>query len=197
MRLWLYAHITAGVVVCIFGLETDQGKGQGILDIEKAAKPMKKILVAYATNSDSTSHRSTMIDWTVQHELTAFFAFTFLLTWTFDGVVAAANLENNDTADLMILIGSYAPSISALVLSAIANPGANKPGLRERFLPFIPVLFMAAGIEGLDHIFWGHQIDLSLILVLRSWFYGYHGNDLIIDNRTDHLRLTGMTERRL
>lgn len=101
----------------------------------------------------------------LRHELTLFFALSFLLSWTFCGLVAIANLENSDTSNVIILIGAYAPSISAMVLSAIAKPEFRKKGTGKWFMLFIQVLLFAAGIETLDHIFWGHHIDLGLILM--------------------------------
>jgi hypothetical protein len=73
-------------------------------------------------NFELATHRSNLRDWISEHELTLFFVFTFLITWTFNGVVAIARIENEDAASLIILIGAYAPSITAIVLSAITNP---------------------------------------------------------------------------
>src|SRR5574342_375045 len=110
-------------------------------------------------NNPPITRRSNLINWIIQHGLTLFFGFTFLLSWIFYGVAAIANLENRDIASIIILIGAYAPSISAIVLSAIANPEARKISASKWFTLFIPVLILATGIEMLDHIFWEHQSD--------------------------------------
>jgi uncharacterized protein len=111
------------------------------------------------------ARRSGLTNWIIQHELSLFFVFTFLLSWTFYALVAIFNLENNDTTSIIILIGAYAPSISALVLSAIADPEARKISTGKWFMLFVPILVLATGNEALDHIFWEHQIDLDLILM--------------------------------
>ncbi|HEX5941761.1 MAG TPA: CPBP family intramembrane glutamic endopeptidase [Anaerolineales bacterium] len=142
-----------------------------------------------------STNRSSPISWIIQHELTLFFVFTFLLSWTFYGLVAIANLENNDTASIIILIGAYAPTISALVLSAITNPGSRTLSVRKWFMWFLLDLILVAGIEVLDHIFWEHQIDLGLILasavlvVLAALVM-----TRLLANRAEvHLKLTGVT----
>lgn len=149
-------------------------------------------------NNPPITRRSNLINWIIQHELTLFFGFTFLLSWIFYGVAAIANLENRDIASIIILIGAYAPSISAIVLSAIANPEARKISAGKWFILFIPVLILATGIEMLDHIFWEHQIDLGLILVSALMvLLGALVMTRLLTNRGDaHLRLTGMTEWR-
>ncbi len=115
------------------------------------------------SQSPSTS-RSALAKWIIQHELSLFFVFTFLLSWTFYALVAIANLENSDTTSIIILIGAYAPSISALVISAITNPKMRKLSAHKWFMRFLLVLILAAGVEVMDHLFWEHQIDTGLIL---------------------------------
>src|SRR5574339_889763 len=114
-------------------------------------------------NHALTNNRPRLINWIIQHELTLFFVFTFLLTWTLYGFVAVTNIENKYTVSVILLIGAYAPSISAIVLSAIANPEPTKIRAGQWFMLFVPVLILAAGIEVLDHICWKHQIDVGLI----------------------------------
>lgn len=142
-----------------------------------------------------SNSRSSLINWITQHELTLFFVFTFLLSWAFYGLVAIANLENNDTASIIILIGAYAPTISALMLSAITNPGSRTLSADKWLVLFLLVLIMAAGIEGLDHIIWQHQIDLSLILTSAAMvFLAALVVTRLLTNRADaHLMITGVT----
>ena len=149
-------------------------------------------------NHALTNNCPRLINWIIQHEFTLFFVFTFLLTWTLYGFVAVTNIENKDTVSVILLIGAYAPSISAIVLSAIANPEPTKIRAGQWFMLFVPVLMLAAGIEVLDHICWKHQIDVGLIfasavLVLLAAFVMTR----LLSNRADaHLRLTGVTQWR-
>ena len=115
-------------------------------------------------NNPST-RRSSINNWIVNHELILFFLMTFVLTWTVYGLVAIVNLENKDTISRILLIAAYAPTISALVLSAISKAEARKISTSETVILCILVLILAAGIEVLDHIFWEHQIDLGLVLL--------------------------------
>jgi membrane protease YdiL (CAAX protease family) len=138
------------------------------------------------------------IDWIIHHELTLFFIFTFLLTWILDGLIAIANLENSDTASIIILMGAYTPSLSALVLSAIASPTPRKISASKWFILFVPVLILAASIEVLDHIYWEHQIDLGLILAsaLMVMLAALVLTKLLTHRADAHLRLTGVTQWR-
>jgi membrane protease YdiL (CAAX protease family) len=147
-------------------------------------------------NIEIATHRSSLSNWISQHELTLFFVFTFLMTWTFNGVVAIANLENEDTSSIIILIGAYAPSISAIVLSAIANPEARKINIKQIFILLLPLLTLAAIVETMDHIFWGHSIDLGLILLSAIMvILAPVLLTRLLTNQTDaHLRLTGGTQ---
>jgi uncharacterized protein len=116
-------------------------------------------------NNLPTARRSSLRNWITNHEIILFFLGTFVLSWTVYGLVAIVNLENKDTISRILLIAAYAPTISALVLSAISNPEVRKINTRKTLILYILVLSVASGIEGLDHIFWEHQIDLGLVLL--------------------------------
>ena len=111
-----------------------------------------------------TTGRSRLIDWIIHHQLTLFFAFTFLFSWTIYGVVAQPPIGNNTTFSRILLIAGYGPSLSAILLTIITNA---KPTIKvsiKQLILLIPVLILVAGIEWLDHIWWGHRIEKSLIL---------------------------------
>ena len=111
------------------------------------------------------SSQSILRNWITNHEIILFFLGTFVLTWTVYGLLAIVHLENKDTASRILLIAAYAPTISALVLSAISKPEVRKINTSNTLILCILVLIVATGIEVLDHIFWEHQIDLGLILL--------------------------------
>lgn len=115
------------------------------------------------TNSTTTG-RSRLIDWITQHELILFFAFTFLFSWTIYGIVAQIPIGTDTTFSRILLIAGYGPSVSAVLLSIITNAKpTNNVSFRQLIL-LIPVLVLVAGLEWLDHIWWGHKIEKSLIL---------------------------------
>lgn len=115
------------------------------------------------------------IHWIKGHETAVFFGVTFLITWAIMGLLAIFPPENAKTFDVITLIAAYAPSISAVLLT---RPTISIPKVKlstRRLALFVPVLVLVAGIEWLDHIFWEHTIDASVILadiilvILATW----------------------------
>ena len=145
-------------------------------------------------NNPPTACRSSLRNRIVNHELILFFFLTFVLTWTVYGFVAIVNLENKDTESIMLLIAAYAPTISALVLSAISKPEVRKISTGNTLILGILVLILVAGIEVLDHIFWEHRIDLGLILAsaMMVTLAAFVITRLLTNRADAQLRLTGV-----
>lgn len=136
-----------------------------------------------------------MINWITHHQLASFFAITFLFSWTIYAVVAVISPQNSTTLSRILLIAAYGPSLSAILLSSITSPQSGMDVSARYLVLFIPVLVLVAGIEWLDHIWWGHRIDASLIpvdviLVLLAAMVITR----LLANRTDiHLSFAGLT----
>jgi membrane protease YdiL (CAAX protease family) len=145
-----------------------------------------------------TACRSSLRNWIVNHGIILFFLGTFVLTWTVYGLVAIVHLENKDTVSIMLLIAAYAPTISALVLSAITNPEVRRVSTANTLILCFLVLILAAGIEVMDHIFWDHQIDLGLVLASAIMVtIAALVMTRLLTNRADaHLRFTGVVQWR-
>jgi hypothetical protein len=91
--------------------------------------------------------KARLIDWIIHHELSLFFAFTFLFSWTIYGIVAQRSIGNNTTFSRVLLIAGYGPSLSAILLSIITKA---KPTIQisiRQLMLLISVLVLVAGIE--------------------------------------------------
>jgi uncharacterized protein len=144
------------------------------------------------------SSRSSLRNWIVNHEIILFFLGTFVWTWTVYGLVAIVHLENKDTVSIMLLIAAYAPTILALVLSAITHPEVRRVSTTNTLILWFLLLILAAGIEVPDHIFWEHQIDLGLMLASAIMVtLAALVMTRLLTNRADaHLRFTGVSQWR-
>jgi len=108
--------------------------------------------------------RMPWLEWAARHQLLAFFAIAFLFSWTLFIVAAKAPFQNPDTSSRVILIGAYGPALAALFLSRVTGATVTH-GPRSGGLVVFTLAFVAgAAIEWLDHAWWGHQVDWSLML---------------------------------
>ena len=140
-------------------------------------------------------HQARLLHWIIKHQLAIFFISTLLISWTIWGTTTLIPVENNTTLSRIILIGGYSPSLTAILLSSITKLSSRRIVHLHWGMVFIPALVLAIGSEWLDHIWWGHRIEASLILadtilvilvafVITRFF----------TNHTDrHLQLTGIT----
>src|SRR5512146_71699 len=107
--------------------------------------------------------RQGLLDWVRAHELLLFFALAFLLSWTIYGVLAMIEVPNNTTLSRLELIAAYGPSLSAILLSATTARAAHKQAPGLRWVLFLGIVPFVIGTEWLDHIWWSHPIDASVI----------------------------------
>src|SRR5512143_358833 len=107
--------------------------------------------------------RRGLVAWVHAHELVLFFALAFLFSWTIYGVLAIVEVANNTTLSRIELIAAYGPSLAALLLSAAAAPSASRRASGRPLILLLAIPLLAIGTELLDHVWWAHRVDSSVI----------------------------------
>ena len=102
--------------------------------------------------------------WLAQHDLIVFYILVFFFTWTIVALLAAFPPENPTAFTRIVLISSYAPALVALYLLPQASPAPAVRFSGRRLPLIILIVLLTASVEWLDHLWWNHPIDTTLIL---------------------------------
>jgi membrane protease YdiL (CAAX protease family) len=118
-------------------------------------------------NATSTAipAKSGAADWLRQHQLAAFFALTFLFSWTIYLLMALLSPQDSAVRSRMALVAGFGPSLSAIVISAATSSRDQVISFRKQAALFVPALVVAAALECVDHLWWNHHVQAALIVL--------------------------------
>ncbi len=137
-----------------------------------------------------------LVDWILRRQLTLFFTLTLLVSWLIWGIMSQIPINNSTTISRIVLIGAFTPSIFAILISSITTSNPRSGVSNRYWRVFLPTLIIAVGSEWLDHIWWGHQINLSLVLVdcILAILAALVITRLVTNRADIHLRFTGVPQ---
>ena len=113
----------------------------------------------------SVPARSGAADWLRQHQLAAFFALTFLFSWTIYLLMALLSPQDSAVQSRMALVAGFGPSLSAIVISAATGSRDKAVPFGRQAALFVPALMVAAALEWVDHLWWNHHLQTSLLVL--------------------------------
>ncbi len=105
-----------------------------------------------------------LVDWVRRRPLVLFFAGAFLFSWVIYAGLAAFPAANRTTYNRITLIAAYGPAVSAAVLAWITGTRPRRKLPAGWWALGLAAFGLAAGVEWLDHLWWGHRVDASLLL---------------------------------
>jgi len=114
--------------------------------------------------------QNALINWIRGHQTLAFFALTFVFSWSLFVIASYVPFDNETTSRRIIGIGAYGPSVSAIMISRLLNANSSISNSRKKsrtgkiILLFACMMILFGAIEWWNNEWWNHPYDASLIV---------------------------------
>jgi membrane protease YdiL (CAAX protease family) len=132
--------------------------------VEKRKIEVLTMSAPKSVHAPTNEYSTRLKDWIARHEVSLYFLATFVFSWAIYGCLSLISIENQTVLSRWLLIAAFGPSVTAMLISGIANPATSKP----KGLPYVicfALAFVAVGaVEWLDHKWWNHRVDAALIV---------------------------------